>query len=692
MHRRIPSVALIAVTALAALGSQLANPGVVAAAVTDQLRETGRTTYELLPARHVVHVTMSLTLTNKAPSSTRSHKCTQYYIDPYYGYVPYTTTCTARTDYYYNSYSPWVEKDAVNLKVKADSGSASVKLGKRTGEYRKAVIKFSNLNYGRTRRLTLTYDLRGGGPRSTLARRTGSGYANFCVSGPGTDVGSVRAVVPSGFVLSVTRAMRSVTASGHTTYSTPTTTKPWTFYACFTGSNEIGGATTTVPGTDGRSITIQSWKDDPEWATAVDTAVRNDLPKLVELLGPLSLDRPLTIHERAGLTGVDAYSSTTGILQISEQTKTEDVALHRIAQLWFDERLFLSRWMRDGYADWAVRASGSGTPACDEPGPFPGAGGPNLASAHDLPASPSAQDLAVRAWDRQAGCYVIASVAAAIGPARMMETLGTLRGAGSAFSPIAGAGARASPRTWQEWLDVIEQQGLLPAGADPDLAAHLAATYGVTADTNILAVHRAAITTYTTLHDRIGTTPTPVRDARDAWVFDRATAAMTAASQAWDAADSTVGAIPAIDDVAMPVRDAVRGAATQGDLDAARSLGVKQQALATEVSAALATKTAPRDVIQEFGLLGTTLPLDSAAIDAVARIDSEGATVMTDQIRSLIAGARDTGTQRLATILGAVIALGLLLLLGAVVLRRRRRRRRSPGTGPPLVVDLPTEP
>jgi hypothetical protein len=96
-------------------------------------------------------------------------------------------------------------------------------------------------------------------------------------------------------------------------------------------------------------------------------------------------------------------------------------------------------------------------------------------------------------------------------------------------------------------------------------------------------------------------------------------------------------------------------------------------------------------VIQEFGLLGTTLPLDSAAIDAVARIDSEGATVMTDQIRSLIAGARDTGTQRLATILGAVIALGLLLLLGAVVLRRRRRRRRSPGTGPPLVVDLPTE-
>jgi LPXTG-motif cell wall-anchored protein len=166
---------------------------------------------------------------------------------------------------------------------------------------------------------------------------------------------------------------------------------------------------------------------------------------------------------------------------------------------------------------------------------------------------------------------------------------------------------------------------------------------------------------------------------------------MTAASQALDAADSTVGTIPAIDGTAMPVRDAVRGAATQGDLDAARSLGVKQQALATEVSAALATKTAPRDVIQEFGLLGTTLPLDSAAIDAVARIDSEGATVMTDQIRSLIAGARDTGTQRLATTLGAVIALGLLLLLGAVVLRRRRRRRRSPGTGPPLVVDLPTE-
>src|SRR5207249_8358928 len=251
-----------------------------------------------------------------------------YYIDPYYGYIPYTTTCTTRTDYYYNSYTLWIEKDAVGLKVKADTGSASVKLGKRKGDYRQAVINFSNLFYGRTRHLTLAYDLRGGGPRSTAERRVGYGYADFCAVGPGTDSGSLRVIVPAGFALGVSRVMTSVTAGGHTTYSTPAMKRPWTFYACFTGANDAADTTVSVPGPSAGAVTIQSWKDDPAWTAAIGTAIRDDLPKLVSLLGPLPGDRPLTIRERVARTDPDPYDRTTGVLRTSEQATTEAAATH----------------------------------------------------------------------------------------------------------------------------------------------------------------------------------------------------------------------------------------------------------------------------------------------------------------------------------------------------------------------------
>ncbi len=262
MNRRVRSVANGAAVFLIVFGAQLTGPS-GADAATDQLRDVGRTTYELLPGRHLVHVTITLSLTNKAPNTSRRHSCTQYVFDPYVGYIPYTTTCTTQTYYWYDGYWLWVEKDAKSLKVSADSGSASVKLGKRSGNYRRADIKFSNLYYRRTRHLTLSYDLVAGGPRSAATRRAGSGYASFCTAGPGTDNGSTRVIVPTGFQMSPSGSMSTTVAGRRTIFSTPPMAKPWTFYACFTGSNDTADVVPKVPGADGRTVTIQAWRDDP---------------------------------------------------------------------------------------------------------------------------------------------------------------------------------------------------------------------------------------------------------------------------------------------------------------------------------------------------------------------------------------------------------------------------------------------
>ena len=61
----------------------------------------------------------------------------------------------------------------------------------------------------------------------------------------------------------------------------------------------------------------------------------------------------------------------------------------------------------------------------------------------------------------------------------------------------------------------------------------------------------------------------------------------TPADAASGPAAGPVAAVPAIESATMPVRDAVRAATAQADLNAAVALGERQEALATEVAASI---------------------------------------------------------------------------------------------------------
>ena len=122
--RRAAAVVAALLIAFTAIGGR---PAPVAAA--EPLVETGVSTYELQPDRGVVHVTIAMKLTNRKPGKTNSKTCQGFAIGPYGGVTTYSYECGTRTYYYWNTYEFWVERDAANLKVKADTGSVSLKAG-----------------------------------------------------------------------------------------------------------------------------------------------------------------------------------------------------------------------------------------------------------------------------------------------------------------------------------------------------------------------------------------------------------------------------------------------------------------------------------------------------------------------------------------------------------------------------------
>jgi hypothetical protein len=410
---------------------------------------------------------------------------------------------------------------------------------------------------------------------------------------------------------------------------------------------------------------------------------RTGVPKLTQLFGPLG-STDLTIKEHPSATGSDVYVASSATLRLAETTATEEAVLHRVARLWFDEDLFGAGWLRDAYADWAEVASGAGTPPCTEPPTYPGVGEPNLAASHDIGPGATERERSTHTWERQAGCFLVASIADEIGMERMQATIATLRGNGSGFGEAVDATPRHLARDWHSWLDVIEQEGLRPAGAAPDLAARLLRSYGVTFDDAALAKHAQAVEAYLALQKLTGgVVPAPITSALAGWQFDEASAATSAATAAWQAGDAAVATVAGSSADGGPVRAAVLAATTQDELDSAVALAARQQVLATDVSAALATAAEPRDAIQQLGLLGTILPANADAVTAVTKLDVDGGTAVAQQIRTVIGAARDIGIQRAAAIGGLLVAV-LILLLGAFLLRRRRRRRRASAVTPPV--------
>lgn len=654
---------------VAALGSA-ATP--VAAA--DQLQDTAIATYELRPDRGVVHVTTVFTLTNRAPGTSKHWDCSYIALDPYGNTYLVKSTCTRRTTYYYDGYDFWLERDATRFRVTADSGSVSLHPSKRKGNWRVVQLHFSKLQYGKTRKVTLTYDLPAGGPRSTNQRRAGYVYSTFCASGPGSDRGRLKVVMPAGFVMAVSERIGSTTAKGTTTYdSGPMQKDPWKLYPCFEGENRDGFASASFPLADGHTAKVESWKEDRAWAAAVSGAVASDLPAMMALVGAPPIGSDLTIRERrAGLPTID--NPTTHTHQISEALATRAAVTDDLAHLWLSSSDVRGEWLVEGYAAWIAHQAGVSQATCDKPGALP-TSRQELDQWTRIRSGSSQIDRDNLAYQRQAACYVMAQVAAAIGTERMAETLHALQDRRDPWHPTDTPQGAAQP-TWRTWADTITEYGYRPASADPSGLSALLVDYGVEDDPLTMAAHDEAHAAYHELATLIGEAPAPkaVIDALAQWDFAAANRAIAAATAAWKDT-ATVGAVlPSIDVANSEIRLAVSNAASVADLEAAAGKAATQASDASAVADALAVQDAAVDPLQRLGLIGTTLPSAATLIDAVAHSDSATATSGAALISSSVGAARDVGLQRAIAAVAAVI----VLIAAGWFVRRVRRRRSTP--------------
>jgi len=652
--------------------------GAPSVAKADQLQASATNVYEARPDGHVLHVTMTLTLSNRAPSTSKSWDCSYLTLDPYGNTYLVKATCSRRTDYYYDGYDFWVERDATHFKVKADSGRVSLHPSRRKGDWRVIQLHYTGLFYGKTRKITFSYDLPAGGPRSSAERRVSYGFSRFCVAGPGSDRGRVQVVVPSGFQFEVVPSMASTTAHRTTTYDSGfLKSHPWDFSSCLTGDDPTGYVSTPVTTAGGQTVTIESWKDDKTWPGALSEAVTSDYPALVSLLGAPPVGKDLTIRELLdGRLVVDDPATHTHYL--SETATTRATATDDLAHLWLSSLHVNSQWVVDGYATWAQHEIGRSDVPCSKPAALP-----TVRQQLDLwlritPTSTQG-DQDIHAYQRQAACYVISEIAAAIGKQRMVDIMDGLRGHEDPWATGSVSTSNA-PLTWRAWADTVTERGYRPAAADPERLSSLLLDYGVADDPTSIAARSQAHASYHALATLMGEVAAPkvITDALARWDFGPATTAISAATAAWQDTVTIGATLPSIASKSTELQQSIAGATTQDELDSARDQAAAQKQLVTAVAGAISARSTATDPLQQLGLLGVPLPADATLLSAVERSDATSAMSEADQIKTTVASARDVGIQR--AIGGAV---GLVLILGATLFAGRRLRRRGASTGGP---------
>ena len=111
-----------------------------------------------------------------------------------------------------------------------------------------------------------------------------------------------------------------------------------------------------------QDVKVLGWPDDAAWADFVATQVEDGVPALEELTG---LDWPATdtldVVETASpyLYGYAGwYVRNDGLIEIGDELD-QQVILHELAHVWFNDSLFSGRWINEGFAN-QVRGAGDG--------------------------------------------------------------------------------------------------------------------------------------------------------------------------------------------------------------------------------------------------------------------------------------------------------------------------------------------
>jgi hypothetical protein len=648
---RIRTLLLLASVAIGGM-ALLAAPPVARAA--NGMVETGTTTYEVVPSRHAIDVTIQLSIANNSPNETTN------------GHVTY---------YYWNSTAILVPQSAGPVSVTSNAGPVSQSVQSTDQHYKVVKLRYADVYYRQTRVVTATFSIPAG--PDTAGFRVGQAYASLCAVGNGEDSGSVAVVVPEDFNLRVLAGgeLPTITeTSGKRVFSSSTVAKPRTFVTCVEAMDPAS-MTHMSATADGQAFDLRGWPEDPMWSENVRAYISGDVGRLEDLTGLTMPGGVIVISESSSGTNDQGiwYDPASKTLSLPESASPSMIA-HGLAHVWFNSTMFKDTWVSEGLAKYGERAAGEGsyTP-CGYPGIYPGADAPNLLAWQALTFDSTVAAQNISDWQYGVSCYFFAALANAMGPDNFRSFL---RAAAAGEMAYVGAtpGEKPSgatlPLVSERVLDLLDERGMVPAGiADLDQAQKMLSDWGVF-DAATLVARSHSRAAYHSLAAAAGAwkLPLAVRGPMSSWDFDSADAAMAIARQILDARDETESQMPGFSLDGTEVQTRFESAATEADLNNLADLMKTVAGASDKVARATKMRDAGTNVIQTIGLLGADV--DATITQARAHLgdlkpdqaDREAQSAIDQMDGSLWQG-----------LLRGLVAVGLVALMTLAVVFWRRR-------------------
>lgn len=489
-----------------------AAPQVAVAADDDHVLERADVTYRLARTKARVEVTAKVSYTNQIPNKGR----TRYYIEVGGPIVVPT---------YARDFS--VSGRGVRAHLETTQNG-----------YRVYSFSFPRIFKGDHVSFTARWVLPSRGGESSNPTRVTRAYSHLCWTGQPVDVGTVGLVLPRGLsVQTLGEPVRSTTAKEVRRSEARTHQDIAAFGACSDVYDHARLERSAFTSPSGTTVALNAWPGDEAWLALAQLNVGLAVGRLEGMMGSkLPADRDVRVYEAArnAMSGYAGdYNPGTSIIRINEGVPDITLVAHELAHAWFNPETVDRPWMWEGLAEWsAVAANGY---RCSVPVARPG-DPPRLSRWHVLGYDPTDDDKALVGYQYAAACTLMQSVADRIGRDRMRDVIRALLDGEAAYDGVAmtaSSARRDGPATWRDWLDAVDERGMLPAGVtDAAYAQGLLVQAGITTDERLVGrtEARQALAELRAITPG-GITPQVVRKLMGAWDFERARVAIDVATE-----------------------------------------------------------------------------------------------------------------------------------------------------------------
>lgn len=664
------------------------------AGAEDGLEVTGTTTYTIDLPNAVVRARVDVSLINTVPDRRDG----DYVVSTYWDELPVA-----------------LHGDAAAVTVTTDAGQPLEVTVAPDRDFLAATVAFPDrLGHQERLDLVVTYDLPGYDPRSSeLPYRVNEAYAAFPAYPIAGDPGraDVRIIAPVAndvtvpFAGQVPIVPTDSTDGDVDTLTFSAITDPLSFGPLVTATDDtrLVEAVVTV---DDLEVVVQSWPDDPEWASFMTAQVTNGLARLETLIGrPVEgLDRLELRQSTAPL--LEGYGGwfdlREGRIEVGEELDAV-LALHELSHGWFNDQLSPHRWILEGLADTYANVV-AGDAAIE---PVTHGSSPPLFRLNDWSHGLAVADDEIgERYGYGTSHYVVDRLYDEIGADAMTDVLRAIDEGALAYPGDDEPAFTPTPAQWTQFLDTLEDVGGSTEGVE------LFRTYVVTADQAALLDERdAARDDYDALVTQGDewAAPDGVRTRMRRWDFDRATELMAAATGVLDERDHLAARALAAD-VAPP--DFERGyerADSIEDLEATADAMTQVNGSIDGLQALELAVAAERNDFEQLALVDATF--DGPISDARTAITAgrpEQVEPIADDVEATMAEAESVGRRRAASIADGALPIeagpsiaataGVLVGLAGMATARRRERRRSGRVGAQLdagsdsPVDVDVEP